>query len=319
MSHEIGQHDVTVFGMNKPAWHGLGTVFAGLMSPMRAFAEGVGMRDVISLPCVIDGQEFPESKALFGITHTGSRVPLSVVGADYGVLKDQRVFELLERVYHGRAVVETAGTLRDGKRLWVLVRRDGFTVGQDVIVSYDLWVNRHDGSGCFELHRTHVRVVCANTWRMAIGSGRNRVFGVRHTVNVEQGATIACNLLQMLAKAEVEEQRKTISLAKRDMGRSEAGAFFAQLVGLDLSKPLDDQSAKARTNADTLAGLFLRGTGNLGKTRWDAFNAVTEFVDHAKSVRVVGGRNRQEVKFESALMGTGDDLKVRAFDLLVNA
>lgn len=317
MSHEIGQNDVTVFGMNKPAWHGLGTVFAGLMSPMRAFVEGVGLRDVVESPCVINGLAFPELKALFGVTSGGSTVPLSVVGADYGVLKDQKVFELLERVYDGRAVVETAGTLRDGKRLWVLIRRGGFEVtAGDLVVSYDLWVNRHDGSGCFELHRTQVRVVCANTWRMAIGNGRNRVFGIRHTVNVEQGATQACNLLKMLAEKEVEEQRKTIALAKTGISGREAGNLFAQLVGIDVNKRLDEQPTKAVNALDTLSGLFLRGTGNLGKTRWDAFNAVTEFVDHSRSVRVVGNRNRQEVRFESAVLGSGDDLKSRAFELL---
>jgi len=62
--------------------------------------------------------------------------------------------------------------------------------------------------------------------------------------------------------------------------------------------------------------LFHRGTGNLGRTRWDALNGVTEYVDHSRSVRTVGGRNRAEVRMESALFGTGDTLKDKAFALL---
>ena len=65
------------------------------------------------------------------------------------------------------------------------------------------------------------------------------------------------------------------------------------------------------------AHLFRRGTGNEGATRWDAFNAVTEFVDHRRSVRVAEGRDRSEARFESAVFGTGDDLKAKAYDLLL--
>jgi len=317
MAHEIGRHDVTVFGRNVPAWHGLGTVFAGLMSPLRVFVEGVGLRDVLSSPVEIQGQFFPGYKALTGVTSKGAVVPLSIVGADYGVLKDQKVFVMLEAVYGGRAVVETAGTLRDGKRLWVLVRREAYRIGQDDIRAYDLWVNRHDGSGCFELHRTNVRVVCANTWNAAIGKGRNRVFGVRHTVNVEQGAAQAINLLLKVEEQEQEERRKLATMAATRISHGDAHKVFADLIGYNPAATDDDNSAKSRTAYNDLSSLFLRtGTQIDGRTRWDAFNAVTEYVDHARTIRVSGGRNRQEARFESVLLGSGDDLKARAFDLL---
>jgi hypothetical protein len=293
MAHEIGQHDVTVFGRNVPAWHGLGTVFAGLMSPLRVFVEGVGLRDVLSSPVEIQGQLFPGYKALTGVTSKGAVVPLSIVGADYGVLKDQKVFEMLEAVYGGRAVVETAGTLRDGKRLWVLVRREAYRIGQDDIRAYDLWVNRHDGSGCFELHRTNVRV------------------------NVEQGAAQAINLLLKVEEQEQEERRKLATMAATRISHGDAHKVFADLIGYNPAATDDDNSAKSRTAYNDLSSLFLRtGTQIDGRTRWDAFNAVTEYVDHARTIRVSGGRNRQEARFESVLLGSGDDLKARAFDLL---
>jgi hypothetical protein len=184
MSHEIGYHDNVVLGSNKPAWHGLGRVFPGLLSPLRVFAEGVGALE-IEVPVFADSMTVPNAKGLIAITATGQRCPLSVVSGSYGVLQDSEFFCILETVYDGRAVVETGGTLRNGRRIWLLVRRDSWDVtAGDTIESFDLWVNRHDGSGCFELHSTNVRVVSANTWRLAIGAGKSRVFGVRHTSNV---------------------------------------------------------------------------------------------------------------------------------------
>lgn len=319
MAHEIDQHDVTVFGNNTPAWHGLGTVFPGLMSPLRVFAEGVGMREITeSAVYTASGMPVTGYKALTGLTAAGVSVPLSVVGEDYSVLQDQKTFELLEALYSGQAVVETAGTLRNGRRLWILVKRKAWSViTGDPVVSYDLWVNRHDSSGCFELHRVNVRVVCANTLKMAIGKGRNRVFGVKHTSGMDRQVAHAMSLLQVLANEEESHQRQVIKLSQTLMSHSEAKAFLNELFEIRVDQEIaGDVATRTLGVRDECLRLFHHGAGNHGRTRWDALNGVTEFVDHHRSVRTVGGRNRAEVRMESSLFGTGDDLKDRAFALL---
>ena len=315
MSHEIHENDTVVLGSNKPAWHGLGTVFAGLLSPLRAYIEGVGAREMFESPVLFNGQPVDGYKIISGRYANGAHSALSVVGDSYGLLKDSRFFEILEKVYGGRAVVETAGTPRNGKRIWVLVKRDSWCVsGKDRINTFDLWVNRHDGSGCFELHRTNVRVVCQNTWNLAIGSGRQRVFGVRHTVNVEGNIAQAIRFVEMADEQARIEQDKARILAERVMVPSSADSFFRRLLVVD---PFETEvKGKVGAQLDDLNRLFVRGAGNSGVTRWDAFNAVTEFVDHSRTVRAGNGRSKAEARFESVLLGTGDDMKARAFDLL---
>jgi hypothetical protein len=105
-------------------------------------------------------------------------------------------------------------------------------------------------------------------------------------------------------------------MAETLMTSSEAIHAFKSLLGIDRETFSEDIPAKTRTQLETLGHLFAQGAGNIGRTRWDAFNAVTEFVDHFRSIRVSSGRNRSEVRFESVLTGSGDDLKARAFDLL---
>jgi hypothetical protein len=315
MSHEIEQYDTVIFGNNKPAWHGLGTVFPGLFSPLRVFAEGVGHRDIIEVPILLNGLPLEEKKGLIGITASGVQVPLSVVGDNYGVLKSETVFKVLEEVYGGRAVVETAGTLRNGKREWVLVRRDSWDVTSgDKVLCYDLWLNRHDGSGCFELHRTNVRVVCANTWKLAV-SGGNRAIGVRHTCNVEQLVRASINALQSIEETEMKQRLAAQKMAKVAMTVTEANRAFETLLGVKTGVEI---STRTENQLTELTRLFVAGSGNIGRTRWDGFNAVTEFVDHSRSSRVSEGRNEGEVRFESVLMGSGDALKAKAFDLLAN-
>ena len=79
MSHGIGHLDQIVLGSNTPAWHSIGRVFPGLLSPLRVYAEGVGARDIIERPVAADGMTMPGAKALIAITTSGERAPLSVV------------------------------------------------------------------------------------------------------------------------------------------------------------------------------------------------------------------------------------------------
>jgi len=313
MSHEIEINDTVVFGSNKPAWHGLGTVFAGLLSPLRVFAEGVGHRDILEVPVLLNGLTLPNQKGLVGLTSKGIQVPLAVVGEGYGVLTSETMYRILDEVYKGQAVVDAAGTLRNGQREWVLVKREAWSAkAGDTVLTFDLWLNRHDGSGCFELHRTNVRVVCANTWKLAV-SGGNRVFGVRHTRNVAQGVQAALEVLGYVEEAEVKQRRAAQRMAEAVFSETEAARAFNLLLGIREEAEI---STRTQNQAKELNRLFSAGTGNLGRTRWDAFNAVTEYVDHGRSSRVTEGRDESEVRFESVLMGSGDALKARALDLL---
>lgn len=314
MSHEIEINDTVLFGSNKPAWHGLGTVFPGLLSPLRVFAEGVGHRDILEVPVLLNGLTLPNQKGLVGLTSKGVQVPLAVVGEGYGVLRSETMYRILDEVYQGQAVVDAAGTLRNGQREWVLVKREAWSAkAGDSVLTFDLWLNRHDGSGCFELHRTNVRVVCANTWKLAVAGG-NRVFGVRHTRNVGQGVQAALEVLGYVEEAEVKQRRAAQRMAEAAFSASEAAKMFDSLMGIRSEGA--EVSTRLSNQVRELNRLFRSGTGNLGKTRWDAFNAVTEFVDHGRSSRVTEGRSEGEVRFESVLLGSGDALKAKAFDLL---
>jgi hypothetical protein len=90
--------------------------------------------------------------------------------------------------------------------------------------------------------------------------------------------------------------------------------IFNRLLDID---PDSAPSTRTQNNHDSLMQLFRRGTGNEGRTAWDVFNSVTEFVDHQRTIRLTDGRNRAEARFESAVLGSGDDLKAKAYDLLL--
>ncbi len=62
--------------------------------------------------------------------------------------------------------------------------------------------------------------------------------------------------------------------------------------------------------------LYRRGLANRGRTKWDALNAVTEYVDHHRTYGKTQQGTREETRFASTLFGSGADIKARAVDLL---
>src|SRR6185295_11897446 len=85
------------------------------------------------------------------------------------------------------AQIETAGSLRQGKRVWVLakINRDPLVIkGNDVVEKYVLLSNSHDGTLAVRVGFTPIRVVCNNTLSMAINSEASKLIRIKHTKNV---------------------------------------------------------------------------------------------------------------------------------------
>jgi len=103
------------------------------------------------------------------------------------------------------------------------------------------------------------------------------------------------------------------------MHPDEIDGFMKRLYRVDLKKPITRQRER---KIDKARDLFLRGHGNIGETRWDALNAVTELLDHHHSKRYKSpglARRARENRFVSNnLSGYGDTIKQRAVKLLIN-
>lgn len=314
MSSDIQNRDVITLGSGKEAWwgHQAGKLFAGRLSPMRCLAEGVAAFNIDEVPVMLDGLKLDGVKGLVAMTDN-DRWPLSVVGEDYGVMTNPTFWQILEEVYKGQPVVETAGTLGDGRKVWALVAAGEHTVQSgDQLKEFDLWINSFDGSYAFSCLGTMVRVVCQNTLTMAVGKARKRTLTVKHTVNCEAMAKAAANTLATSRDLRLAEIAKMQRLAETPITRDDANIFFRRLLNVE---SVFGAPTRTLNTLDQLNELFVRGVGNQGETRWDVLNAVTEYADHHRTLRV-GDGDRTEARFASALLGSGADLKARAFDML---
>jgi|GEM_PF-6370454 len=94
-------------------------------------------------------------------THEGLDVNelLGIVGADYKVCQNQELAEFTDALAQtGKVVIESCGSIRNGKRVWFLARGDAFNVGGiDKVFPYILVSNGHDGTQAIRVTPTTVR------------------------------------------------------------------------------------------------------------------------------------------------------------------
>lgn len=139
-------------------------------------------------------------------------------------------------------------------------------------------------------------------------------FNEKHTANLKSRfAAIQCNLFVELQKQAEEMQGVVNQLDNADFSIREMETFAERLI----PSTGDDVPTRTENRRSDLVIGFSRGTGNRGATRWDAFNAVTEFIDWQSSFRETDF-SREENRFESILAGSGARMRARALEMLLN-
>ena len=93
---------------------------------------------------------------------------LGIVTDRYKVVQNDEAFKFTDDLLGAGVRYETAGSLQDGKRIWLLAKLpQEYIIGGEQISPYLVFTNTHDGSGAIKVAVTPVRVVCSNTLNLA--------------------------------------------------------------------------------------------------------------------------------------------------------
>lgn len=175
---------------------------------------------------------------------TDRDITLGVVGSKYGVVQNSKAFEFINLLASGvqgseKAVIETAGILGDGERMYVTAKLPSDIYldddGHDPINDYILFTNTHDGSGAVTVLFTPIRVVCQNTLNMALRTAQNKLV-YKHTSNVNS----------RLEWSEEENLRHAIDIISRHRKFKES--FKESLFNLKNEKVTDTDIMRFASN-----------------------------------------------------------------------
>jgi phage/plasmid-like protein (TIGR03299 family) len=322
MAHKLSiQNGIAevVCGSNQTPWHNLGTVVAGLMTAKEALEKARLAWEVAGMPVTVNGNVLPfpnadkRGETWQGITRQDTGACLGIMRGQYECIQNAQAFQFFDNLIgQGEAVYDTAGALRGGKQVWLLAKIDGIKkINGDDHKTYGLMITSHDGSYALQVQYVVERVVCANTLSIAL-SGATNTCKVRHTRNWKNGEAEAARVLN-LGEHYFKQVQISLEGMNEQMLNPDQMAEFTNL--LLPARNGDDDKASTRTKniRSEIAGLFERGAGNLGKSRWDAFQAVSDYADHNMTIR---GEN--STRLESSLQGAAATMKQNAYDILTN-
>lgn len=274
----------TMFYVRTEPWHGLGTKVMEAPTSKDALQLAELDWQVIQEP-VFTAQEELISGYKANVRNSDRQI-LGVVTDRYKVVQNDEAFAFTDSLLGEGVRYETAGSLQNGRKVWLLARmpRDYIIAGEK-ISPYLVFSNTHDGSGAVRVAVTPIRVVCNNTLNLALDTAK-RSWSMIHTGDIQEKMTEAKQTL-FLADVYMEALGKEFEmLRKKKLSDDEVRRYIEVLLPYeDGSTPqqakninrLRDDMAMRYFDAPDLQGV--------GKNAYRFVNAVSDFATHAEPLR----------------------------------
>jgi len=302
----------TMFSANRIVpWHGLGEIIEEAPDSKEAIKVAGLDWEVRKRPVYVDGKVVDDT---YANVRSDNGTVLGIVTGRYQIVQNHEAFTFTDSlVADGEMRYETAGSLRDGRQIWLLGKmKKEWSILGDKVDPYILFTNTHDGTGAVRVLMTPIRVVCNNTLNLAMRNA-SRAWGARHIGDIS---------------AKLHEAQRTLGLATHYMERLDEEAH--KLVDIKLSNntikeivyelyPINEGDGERRVaniqrkREGLLHALKADDLKKFEGTGWQVIGAVSDFVSHYE----IGRQPTRERKFEKIV--NGDDVFDKAYELLRQA
>lgn len=312
MAHEIEN----MFFVGETPWHVLGNRLIEAPSCAEALKQAGLDWTVKTVPLFLaDGTQVKSAKAT--VRENDNRV-LGVVGDRYCPLQNSEAFSFFDPfVQSGLVQLETAGSLREGQRIWILARiaeNSDVDIGPgDSVRKFLMLSNSHDGTLSVRVGFTPVRIVCANTLAGAHSSAESQLIRLRHHASVARNLEDLREIINLANRSFEASAEKYRFLASKRINASDLKKYVKIILGHEKTAE-DDLSSRALNQIEQIETLFHSGRGaNLvtaDGTFWGAYNAVTEYFSHHQT-------ENSDKRYQSLWFGANSKRSIEALDLAV--
>ena len=315
MAHQILEND-TMFSVKERPWHGLGVVVETAPTIEEAITlANLGWTVEPKEIKTVDGINIPNKKALM---RSDTNDCLGVVGSGYNILQNTEAFKFFEPfVENGLATLETAGSLFNGKRVFILAKiaGDDMEVQKgDFVEKYILLSNAHDGSQAVKVGYTPIRVVCNNTLTCAETSQTSQLIRVYHKTNVSQTLQDLRETMDLVNRQFIATEEKYKELAKKQVSTADLDKYVKRVFS---KKKLEDMYNTPSEYTDEQVEKFRKKLmehveevfeKELVHNRWTMYNAVNHYLNHGRSRTL-------ESTYNSMWFGDAKRIDKKAFQL----
>jgi phage/plasmid-like protein (TIGR03299 family) len=320
--HNLYRNTMVFAGNQQRPWHKLGVQFDQEFTSAEAIAAArldypVLKEQLYRLRPDL-GYGKTEPIAAWATINGHTQDVLGVVGDGYEVLQNQEAFDFFDILLkESGGKLQTAGAIGRGEKVWILAKLPEifYPIAGDGVEQYLLGTTSHDGTIKTEVRFTDIRVVCQNTFNLAMKGSRG-VISIRHTANMRQKLEMAA--MVMLRYKEhfdiVGDQFNKLASVRVD------DVWIDQYLERMIGNPLNVSDGRGRTIMENkirlIEGRLNTGMGvdipGVAGTAWAVLNACVEYADYEMKPR---GQGRDESRrVQSILFGTVAEFKQQAFD-----
>lgn len=241
----------------------------------------------------------------FAVVRDVDSKALGVVGSSYTPFQNREAFTFMDNlVDSGEAKYETAGELKGGKQVFVVMKvPDDIVVGDEKVGMFLYLRTSHDGTKAISVHLTPVRHSCTNMITMALRSAKQS-WSAAHVTTLAGRLAEARETLELTfayRDAFADEMQKMMSI---DVSVSTARSLFTRVLP---DRPSRDEKVERFMHR-------LANSENLEGHRddaWGVFNALTEEFDWGREY------STREAKLLNLTEGAGAQARRKLHELLL--
>ena len=274
----------TMFYTREKPWHGLGTMVAEAPTSAEALElAGLDWPVVQKDLFTVDG--FPVEGFKANVRQSDDQV-LGVVTNRYKVVQNRDAFAFTDALLGEGVRYETAGSLQNGRRIWILAKLpQRYIISGDEITPYLVFMNSHDGTGAIKAAMTPIRVVCQNTLNLALATAK-RNWSVNHVGDIEGKLEDAKDTLLYAGQYMAELGKEIDVLSKKRLTDRQVYEYIDALFPAEDGATAAQRRNLIRLKDEVRVRYFdAPDLRDMGKTAYRFVNAVSDFATHAKPIR----------------------------------
>ena len=273
-----------MFYVRETPWHGLGTrVMEAPASREALQIAGLDWK-VFQEPIYTAGKE-PIQGFKVNVRDIDRKV-LGVVSDRYKIVQNQEAFSFTDELLGEGVRYETAGSLQNGRKVWLLARMPHeYIISGERITPYLVFFNSHDGSGAIKAALTPIRVVCQNTLNLALSTAK-RSWSMIHTGNIQGKIQEARDTLFMAEKYMDSLGKEFENLRKKKLSDKQVQEYIEILLPIeDGSTPQQIRNMKRLREDLKLRYFDAPDLKDVGNNSYRFVNAVSDFATHGNPLR----------------------------------
>ena len=270
----------SMFYTREKPWHVLGIMVAEAPNSKDALRLAGLNWKVLQEPVYTENKELIQGYK--ANVRDSDRKVLGVVTDRYKVIQNEEAFAFTDALLGEGVRYETAGSLQEGRRVWMLARLPReFIIGGERISPYMVFSNTHDGSGAVKTALTPIRVVCNNTLNLALRTAK-RSWSMIHTGDISGKIEEAKNTLLLADEYMTALGQEFENLRKIKLSERQVQDYIKILLPMEENYTLQQKRGIEKLREDMRMRYFdapdLKDVGNNG---YRFVNAVSDFATHS--------------------------------------